>query len=675
MFLDSALRDPRLGRYSFLTADPFELLHGRRRRQRRAGAARPTQLQPWPATHAARPAAVSRRRGGPVRLRPGAQPGAHCRRRAFDEFSLPALAIGLYDVVLAFDHVAASGLADLARLSRNGAGAAAAAGAASGSSSFRRWLQRAAAGSATAAIDCRRSPRSRSGPAVSRSPGPPGLSSNFSAEDYRAAVQRAIDYIHAGDCFKSTCAAAAVSRARRRRCRSTCGCGSAIPRRSPASSIWAICRSSAPRPSGFSACASGRSKPGRSKARAAARPGPRPICSPATSCWQSEKDRAENVMIVDLLRNDLSRVCAPDSVRVTQLCGLEIYQFVQHLVSVGRRARCAPGSSAVDLLRAAFPGGSITGAPKVRAMEIIAELEPTARGPYCGSLGYFGFDGSLGLQHPDPHDHRRPRLVAVPRRRRHRRPIVAPSANTKKPGTKPKACCGRWSASPDDPAHRQLRQLRPQPGPLFPAAGAGDARRAQRRDRRRPAIARSAAAGDRPFARTLHAAAKRAARSRSCASLPAGADPGRLPGASGDRRGLRRRRSSARREPMHGRTSLIRHNGKGCFADLPNPLTVGRYHSLVVDERSLPAELEVTARTEDGVIMALAHRQLARVRRAVSSRVDSDRRRLRIAGELPAPGRICSRRCRRCPTMDRTSGRAAAADAAVTLPDTSPVTF
>jgi para-aminobenzoate synthetase component 1 len=110
----------------------------------------------------------------------------------------------------------------------------------------------------------------------------------------------------------------------------------------------------------------------------------------------SDKDRAENIMIVDLLRNDLSRVCEAESVRVTQLCGLETYQFVQHLVSavVGTlRPECSP----IDLLRAAFPGGSITGAPKVRAMEIIAELEPTARGPYCGSIGYLGFDGWMDL--------------------------------------------------------------------------------------------------------------------------------------------------------------------------------------------------------------------------------------------------------------------------------------
>ncbi len=108
---------------------------------------------------------------------------------------------------------------------------------------------------------------------------------------------------------------------------------------------------------------------------------------------QSEKDRAENVMIVDLMRNDLAKVCQADSVRLTQLCQLDSYAFVQHLVSAVR-GTLRPGLGPLDLLRATFPGGSISGAPKVRAMEIIAELEPTARGAYCGALGYVGFDGS-----------------------------------------------------------------------------------------------------------------------------------------------------------------------------------------------------------------------------------------------------------------------------------------
>ncbi|MDR9439289.1 MAG: aminodeoxychorismate synthase component I [Halomonas sp.] len=108
----------------------------------------------------------------------------------------------------------------------------------------------------------------------------------------------------------------------------------------------------------------------------------------------SLKDRAENVMIVDLLRNDLGRVCQPGSVKVPQLCSLESYANVHHLVSVVTGA-LAPERSPLDLLAAAFPGGSITGAPKVRAMQIIDELEPSRRSAYCGSLGYVDVRGHM----------------------------------------------------------------------------------------------------------------------------------------------------------------------------------------------------------------------------------------------------------------------------------------
>ena len=114
----------------------------------------------------------------------------------------------------------------------------------------------------------------------------------------------------------------------------------------------------------------------------------------AAELLASEKDRAENVMIVDLLRNDLSRVCNAGSVRAPSLCALESHQAVHHLVSVVT-GEVQPGRDALDLLEATFPGGSITGAPKIRAMEIIAELEPIARGVYSGCIGWIGFDGAM----------------------------------------------------------------------------------------------------------------------------------------------------------------------------------------------------------------------------------------------------------------------------------------
>ncbi|HTK45804.1 MAG TPA: anthranilate synthase component I family protein [Patescibacteria group bacterium] len=108
----------------------------------------------------------------------------------------------------------------------------------------------------------------------------------------------------------------------------------------------------------------------------------------------SAKDRAENVMIVDVLRNDLGRVCRPGSVRVPRLCRLERTAAVQHLVSTVT-GRLAPGRDAFDLLAASFPGGSITGAPKIRAMQLLEQLEPVRRGPYTGTAGWLGPDGAM----------------------------------------------------------------------------------------------------------------------------------------------------------------------------------------------------------------------------------------------------------------------------------------
>ncbi len=110
----------------------------------------------------------------------------------------------------------------------------------------------------------------------------------------------------------------------------------------------------------------------------------------------NEKERAEHIMLLDLERNDLGKVCAYGSVAVDEMMAVEDYSHVIHIVS-NVRGELAPGRDGFDLVRAVFPGGTITGVPKVRCMEIIDELEPVARGPYTGSLGYFANTGDLDL--------------------------------------------------------------------------------------------------------------------------------------------------------------------------------------------------------------------------------------------------------------------------------------
>ena len=114
----------------------------------------------------------------------------------------------------------------------------------------------------------------------------------------------------------------------------------------------------------------------------------------AAELVSSDKDRAENVMIVDLLRNDLGRVCQPGSIRVPQLVGLESYSAVHHLTSVVE-GQLQDGLNWVDLLKACWPGGSISGAPKLRACQRLHALEPTSRGPYCGSILRIDWDGTF----------------------------------------------------------------------------------------------------------------------------------------------------------------------------------------------------------------------------------------------------------------------------------------
>jgi para-aminobenzoate synthetase component I len=223
-----------------------------------------------------------------------------------------------------------------------------------------------------------------------------GLSSNFSREQYLAAVQRVIDYIHAGDAFQVNLSQRLLFPCHDDPFKTYLKLRERNP--APFSAFYdgGCCQIASASPERFLYARNGQIETRPIKGTR------RRLSSPEADLFRgdelraSEKDRAENVMIVDLLRNDLSKICTDESIKVTELCRLETYAYVQHLVStVVGMLRHDVGLA--DAVKACFPGGSITGAPKVRAMQIISELEPTPRGPYCGSLGYLGFNGAMDL--------------------------------------------------------------------------------------------------------------------------------------------------------------------------------------------------------------------------------------------------------------------------------------
>ncbi len=401
LFLDSARREPTLGRYSFVTADPFDFIVER-------GPASGDSVNAF----ARLAALLSDFRAPRLPDLPPFQGGAaglfsydlaqqleRLPAARYDEFGVPAMAVGLYDVVVAFDHatdrawIISQGLPERDPDRRR-------ARAAARLKQFQTWIgtHQPTASARPPEASARRLSRADLAPqypAIDTGAIPhDGLTSTFTAAQYLDTVRRAIEYIRAGDIFQvnlaqrllhpaSDDATSLYLRLRRRNPATFAAYFDLgefqIASASPERFLQVVDRQVEARPI-------------KGTRRRIARP--EADLFAGDELLQSEKDNAENVMIVDLLRNDLSRVCTPESVTVSELCRLETYEFVQHLVSVVR-GRLRDDATLIDLLRGAFPGGSITGAPKVRAMEIIAELEPTARGAYCGALGYLGFDGTM----------------------------------------------------------------------------------------------------------------------------------------------------------------------------------------------------------------------------------------------------------------------------------------
>lgn len=392
LFDSAAHRSDALGRYSYLTADPWRIERIERcehgddpfRELATVWATWGPQVLPQPDLppfQAGAAGFLGYELGGVWERIPRA-------RR--DEFQLPDMLIGLFDWVIAWDHhqnrawIISQGFPEADPAAR------------SGRAGDRLDFVRDRLSRGTPSQVHRETPHPLSRDELFGIPVPDHgleLLSDFSHEDYLTAVNRAVEYIRAGDVFQVNLSqrllapwtASPLELYERLR-----GVNPAPFAGFLACDDWAVVSAS---PERFLSVREGIATTRPIKGTRRRSPSPEGDLFTRDALRESEKDRAENVMIVDLLRNDLSRVCRPGTVSVPQLCAVETYETVQHLVSEVRGQLCA-GKTPWDLLAATFPGGSITGAPKVRAMEIIAELEPTVRGPYCGTLFHVGFDGS-----------------------------------------------------------------------------------------------------------------------------------------------------------------------------------------------------------------------------------------------------------------------------------------
>jgi len=391
IFFDSALRHPELGRYSFITASPlrkYELSLAEYGTDPFAETRRDLESLQLPTVENLPPfqGGIAGMLGYELN-----QCFEKIPLRGRDEFQAPVMAAGLYDWTIAWDHqqnrawIIAHGLDHKSLIPDTTLA----------QQTVETILQELNADVSTEPWPCDQSASdfSVTGHSLSH-PELPQLMSDFTREDYLNAVEQVIEYIKAGDIFQANLS----QRLLHPLTESVREIYGRLRTVNPATygglmlwDDWAIASAS---PEQFMELRDRQVETRPIKGTRRRGLSPEAELYTGDELRESAKEMAENVMITDLLRNDLSRVCQPGTVHTSELCRVETYATVQHLVSVVR-GTLKPEHDAWHLLASTFPGGSITGAPKVRAMEIITELEPTARGPYCGSLFYLSHEGSF----------------------------------------------------------------------------------------------------------------------------------------------------------------------------------------------------------------------------------------------------------------------------------------
>lgn len=372
IFLDSNKPEHSLSRYSFICVDPFETIegHGDKTVISSGNKRYSTKADPFSivrdrlALHAdnhdagnAPPVPFTGGAAGFFGYETGLRlEGISPRHNE----GVPDFCIGIYDKVIAFDHI-----------------------------SQKSWLFIHARNEQDADAKRKLISDARLFSQNTYSPQPVTWSPARDDEQFLRDIEKVIEYIYAGDIFQANLSRSFTAK---------------LPSMFSPYGHYAVLRAINPAPYSaylnFENVAIASSSPERFIAVKDRIANTRPIKGtlradlPHDLLFNSEKDRAENAMIVDLLRNDFSKSCQDHSVEVEDLFRIESFAGLHHMVSAVKGILRADQTS-LDLLKACYPGGSITGAPKIRAMQIIDELEPGPRGPYCGSIGYIGFDGAM----------------------------------------------------------------------------------------------------------------------------------------------------------------------------------------------------------------------------------------------------------------------------------------
>ncbi len=370
-FLDSAAQNDQLGRYSYICFSPFEIIHNFEKLRHIHQKFACDMVPDLPPFQGGVIGYLNYDLGRNFESLPNI---------AIDDMQFPCIELGVFPLVISFDHglkkawIVSTGFPELDLKKR-------AIKAKQDLSNCLNLLAKPLPSKKTKSISV-----------LSQN----DISSNFSADAYQQAVLKTINYIKAGDIFEANLSQRFS--AKLPKYFDTCELYHRLHDKNPAPFAAFIRLSEveilSSSPERFLKMINHKVETRPIKGTIKRSQDPELDRQYASQLMQSGKDHAENTMIVDLMRNDLSRVCKPHSIQVPQYCRLESYETVHHLVSVVT-GELKETHNAIDLLAVTFPGGSITGAPKIRAMEIIDELEPTRRGPYCGSVICLGFNGYL----------------------------------------------------------------------------------------------------------------------------------------------------------------------------------------------------------------------------------------------------------------------------------------